>query len=186
MTDDRKTGPSGVGTVDGSAAVEQETQWLVALSGLPGVGKSTVAGYVTERLDATRLRTDVVRKELFDDPEYTESETEAVYRELSDRAGECLAAGGSVVLDATFAETQYRTPVRELAESYGATFHLLRVVCEQSVAERRIAGRDDVSDADIPVYRRFREEFEPIESDHAVIDNSGSKAETRAQVDELL
>ena len=40
---------------------------LVVVCGLPGVGKSTVAGVVSDRLEASRLRTDVVRKELFDE-----------------------------------------------------------------------------------------------------------------------
>ena len=83
MTRDGRSGhstaePSGEDRV----AAGEEDQWLVALCGLPGVGKSTVAGYVTEQLDAVRLRTDVVRKELFDEPQYTAEETESVYREL--------------------------------------------------------------------------------------------------------
>ena len=47
----------------------------VVVRGLPGVGKSTVAGTVSDRLEACRLRTDVVNKELFDDPAHTVGET---------------------------------------------------------------------------------------------------------------
>lgn len=182
VTDDRSPPEDAT---DGSS-VSSGGQWLVALCGLPGVGKSTVAADVTERLGAVRLRTDVVRKELVDEPAYTESETDAVYRELCERAGERLADGESVVLDATFARGDHRERIRDLADRHAVEFRLVRVVCDQPVVERRIANRDDVSDADVDVYRRFKDEFEPVEGDHAVVDNSGEEAETRAQIDTLF
>jgi len=161
-------------------------QWLVALCGLPGVGKSTVAGLITDRLDATRLRTDAVRKELFLDPDYTDAETDTVYRELCDRAGGRLGDGESVVLDATFAERTHRRLARDLASGHGVVFRLVRVVCDREVAERRIADREDISDADVEVYRQFRDEFEPIECEYVTVDNSDSKADTRSQVEQLF
>ena len=173
-------------TGEDRVAAGEEDQWLVALCGLPGVGKSTVAGYVTEQLDAVRLRTDVVRKELFDEPQYTAEETESVYRELSRRAGDALAASESVVLDATFANATHREDARELAARHGVGFRLIEVVCDQAIAEQRIATRDDVSDADVDVYRRFQDEFDPVEGEHVVVDNSGSKVETYRQLDTLF
>jgi len=168
------------------AVLEDGDQQLVALCGLPGVGKSTVSRYIQERLDARRLRTDRVRQEMFPDPTYSKEERRAVYRELCDRAEQYLVAGESVVLDATFANTDYRDTVRDVATEYSIPFYLVRVVCEQSVAEQRIADRDDLSDADVDVYHQFKETFDPIECDHAVIDNSGSKANTRSQVSVLF
>lgn len=162
------------------------SQWLVALCGLPGVGKSTVAGSVTEQLDAVRLRTDAVRKELFDEPAYTDAETDAVYEELCDRAAEQLSSGKSVVLDATFADAEHRRKARDVASRHGVAFRLIEVVCEQPVAEERIATRDDISDADVDVYRQFQSAFDPVEEEHTVVDNSGSKAETCRQVERLF
>ena len=156
---------------------------LVAVCGLPGVGKSTVAWQVAERLGAELLRSDVVRKELFEDPGYTDAETAAVYDELLARAADRLDAGESVVLDATFKTRARRTEVRDLAERLDAECRLVHVVCEESVVERRIADREGVSDADFEVHREFRERFEPLETDHVAVDNSGSEAETRRQVE---
>jgi predicted kinase len=155
---------------------------LVVVCGLPGVGKSTVARAVADHLGAARLRTDVVRKELFDDPGYTDGETAAVYDELLSRARDRLLEGESIVLDGTFKRRDRRVEARDLA----ARFRLLRVECEESVVERRIVERDGVSDADLEVHRQFRERFEPVEMDHVVVDNSGSEAETRRQVAEVL
>lgn len=162
------------------------TQRLVVLCGLPGVGKSTVAAMVTDSLGAARLRTDVVRKELFAEPAYSERETEQVYEELHERGRRRLDAGESVVLDATFARGEHRSMSRELAAACDVSFGLVEVVCEASVVERRLADREGVSDADREVYRQFRDAFEPVGVDHAVVDNSGTLAETRAQVEGLF
>lgn len=74
---------------------------LVVACGPPGVGKTTVAE-AAAHLDAELLRTDVVRKELFPEPTYTDEEIDRMYRELFARAGGLLETGRSVVLDGTF------------------------------------------------------------------------------------
>lgn len=156
---------------------------LVVVCGLPGVGKSTVARAVADRLDAEVLRTDVVRKELFEDPQYTSEETAAVYDELLTRAREHLAAGRPVVLDATFKTRARRRDARDVADSVGVDFRLVYVDCDSDVVERRIASREGVSDADFEIHLEFKDRFDPIEMDHERIDNSGSEAETVRQVD---
>ena len=156
---------------------------LAVVCGLPGVGKTTVAERVAARLDAEVLRTDVIRKELFDDPAYTDAETEAVYAALIDRARERVADGDAVVLDATFADARFRADAREMGERAAGSFDLVAVECDESVVERRIERRDGISDADFEVYLHFKEVFDRIETDHVVVDNSGDEAATFAQVD---
>lgn len=155
---------------------------LAVVCGLPGVGKSTVARAIADRVDATVLRTDVIRKDLFSDPTYTSAETVAVYDELLTRAFERLDVGESVVLDATFKTSERRIQARDLATQVGATFRLVRVTCDESVLEQRIRERDGVSDADFDVHVEFRDRFEPLELDHLVVDNSGSPATTADRV----
>jgi predicted kinase len=158
---------------------------LVVVCGLPGVGKSTVSRAIADRLDAAVLRTDVVRKELFEEPAYTAEETAAVYDELLSRARERLYAG-PVVLDGTFEGRDRRADARDLAASTGASFRLVRVDCDEAVVEERIAERDGVSDADLDVHRRFRDRFDPVEMDHLVVDNSGTEAATRRRIEEAF
>lgn len=168
---------------EGSRGTGRDAASLVVVCGLPGVGKSTVARRISDRIGADVLRTDVVRKELFDDPGYTAEETAAVYDELLARATDRLADGRSVVLDATFKTCGRRREAREVARGLDCGFRLIHVDCEEAVVERRIAERDGVSDADFEIHRRFREAFEPVEMDHLAVDNSGSEGETRRQVD---
>ena len=157
--------------------------WLAVVCGLPGVGKTTVAKRVAGHVDGEILRTDVIRKELFDDPEYSEAETEAVYAELIRRARDRVASGSSVVLDATFADARFRDDVREVGDRVADEFDLLEVECDETVVERRIERRDGISDADFEIHLHFKELFDRIESEHVVVDNSGTEAETFAQVD---
>jgi predicted kinase len=160
---------------------------LVVVCGLPGAGKTTVAGTVVDELDAERIRTDVVRKELFDDPSYSTAETEAVYQTVCDRAADHLANDEHVVLDGTFRERDLRQPALALAREHGVDRMILKVEADDAVVRERIRQReDDASDADVSVYEQYRDRFEPIEVDHVVVDNSGSLADTRAQLGTVL
>jgi predicted kinase len=98
---------------------------LVAVCGLPGVGKTTVAETVADRLDGRLLRTDVVRKEILTDPDYTEAESRMVYDELFERARETVASGRSVVLDGTFQDADRRDRLAALAAELDTELRLV-------------------------------------------------------------
>ncbi|GAB7091183.1 AAA family ATPase [Halorubrum luteum] len=187
MTDTRRsTGDSGRDVESSQSSRSDQPSDpgdLVVVCGLPGAGKTTVAERISDRSDARILRTDVIRKELFSDPTYTEAETEAVYAELLERARDAVLDGRSVVLDATFAKRQFREDARELAERVANRFELVKVECDESVVRERIERRDGISDADFDVYLHFTELFDGIDSEHLVVDNSGSEATTFAQID---
>ncbi|WP_415378701.1 AAA family ATPase [Halosimplex sp. TS25] len=158
---------------------------LVVQCGLPGVGKSTVAAEIADRLGVERVRSDAVRAELFDDPTYSRAEKDRVYATMLERARASLAEGRAAVLDATYERKVDRDDAAALADEVGAELFLVRVFCEESVARERIRQRtDDPSEADVEVYENARERFEPLERDHVTIDNSGDLAETRRQLDE--
>jgi hypothetical protein len=160
---------------------------LVAVCGVPGVGKSTVAELVADELEATLLRTDVVRLDVVDDPEYTDAERRRVYGELFARAHDRLAVGEAVVLDATFQKRVYRRHARRVAGAADADFRAVLVECADEVATARIAARSDgPSDADLAVRRVIAGAFEPVEIDHVTVDNSGSLDATRDRVRELF
>jgi hypothetical protein len=177
---------TGAPTTTAESAVA-DTVSLVLVCGPPGVGKTTVANEATAHVDGELLRTDVVRKDLYPEPTYESEETQRVYAELLNRARTLLDDGESVVLDGTFRRRQQRERVEKIAAQRGIPFELLRVRCAEDVVRERIAGReDDASDADFEIHQLIREEFEPITREHARIDNSGTCAETCAQIDQYL
>ncbi|WP_435333884.1 AAA family ATPase [Haloarchaeobius sp. TZWWS8] len=156
---------------------------LVIVCGLPGVGKTTVAEDVAERVDATRFRTDVIRKELFDDPDYTEVESYMVYETLFERAKELLGEGERVVLDATFQREADRLRAKAIASLLDVPFDCYEVTCDEAVVRERIAAREgDASDADFEIHQYYRDIFDPLSMPHTTIDNSGSEEETAEQV----
>ncbi|ELY54454.1 AAA family ATPase [Natronolimnohabitans innermongolicus] len=160
---------------------------LLVYCGLPGVGKSMASEYTAERYPATRYRSDAVRKELFPDPEYTSAESDATYAELLARARSDLESGTDVVLDATFRRKARREQAAAVADEVDADVLFVRVTCSLEVVEERIRARTDtISDAGFEQHLQLRDSFEPIERDHVEIDNSGTIAETRAQLDERV
>lgn len=160
---------------------------LFVVCGLPGVGKTTVSEAITEDTDGHLLRTDVVRKELYDDPEYSDEETERVYGEVLSRAETRLRDGETVVVDGTFQDRGFRADAADSADEADAAVRFVKVECSESVVRERIRRRNgDHSDADFEVYRMFQETYDPLSVDYATVDNSGERTRTRRQVEALL
>ena len=163
----------------------QDTPQLVVVCGLPGVGKTTVAENIAERVDGRLFRTDVIRKELLSDPTYTEEESRMVYGEMFERARETIENGRAAVLDGTFKDAAYRDHAIELSETLDAEFRLVKVECAEDVVRERIRSReDDESDADFEVHSMYRDQFDPLSVDHLTVDNSDGLEATTRQVDE--
>lgn len=131
---------------------------LMAIGGLSGTGKSTLGRALAPRLPgpcgARLLRTDLLRKALAG-VEPTERLSEAAYRQvgranvyrvLARRAREALAAGGSVIADATYREDAPRAEIE--AAGGGHPFTGLWLQAPTAVRVARVAGRrGDASDA---------------------------------------
>ena len=142
---------------------------LVLVGGPPGTGKSTLAAGLAPRLDAVVLRSDVVRKELTgSSPEaglYDADATEVTYRTLLDRARAQLAAGRSVVLDASFGDSTWRTRARVVGNQEYADVSELRCTAPDDLAVARITRRRaagvDPSDATVEVARAMAASADP-------------------------
>jgi aminoglycoside phosphotransferase family enzyme/predicted kinase len=137
---------------------------VVAIGGLPGTGKSTLARALAPDLGpppgALVLRSDEIRKrQQRVTPEtrlppaaYTSAASAAVFAELAAMTATAIAAGHSVIADATFMTMQQRASVRAAAGS--APFLGLWLQAPLGVLEARVAARrDDASDAGLAVLR---------------------------------
>jgi hypothetical protein len=144
---------------------------LMAIGGLSGTGKSTLARHLAPTLGAVPgaviLRTDEIRKELFAvspyeplGPEgYTASASARVYEMLVRRAAELLHAGHSVVADGVFHRSADRARIEQAATVAGVPFLGFWLEAPASVLLARVASRrQDVSDAGPDVVRRQLEE----------------------------
>ena len=160
---------------------------LIIVSGLQGAGKTTVARRISERANAVLLRTDVIRKELMETPEYTEDAKQKAYEEMFSQARKLLDEKRNVVLDATFRMEKYREQARRAAGEAGTDFEIVEVVCSEAAAQKRIEERTgDESEAQFEQYLQSKRLFEPITEKHATVDNSGSLADLEGQLDKLF
>lgn len=125
---------------------------LVLVGGLPGTGKSTLAGELQRITGWRLLRSDTVRQELagstalpgggeFGAGRYAPEVTAAVYAELCRRSAPLLAGGYSVILDATWSSRDQREVARSVADAAHAAFVALRCEAPQELAAERIVTR---------------------------------------------
>jgi len=140
---------------------------LIAIGGLSGSGKSTVARTIATRVapgaGAVVLSSDVIRKRLYgvapearlEPAAYAPEVSERVYRRLEHDARRALAAGQTVIADATFTQPAARARLETVAQTCAVTFSGLWLKAPPEVlAERIRARRGDVSDADLAVLAR--------------------------------
>jgi uncharacterized protein len=137
------------------------TVTLVLVGGLPGAGKSTVAGAVADRLGWTVLSSDRIRKELGGIPPhagsaapfgtgiYAASWTARTYAELLRRAAGLLALGEAVIVDASWSSAELRAAAAGVAREQSAHLVELRCVASPEIARQRLQARPPgMSDAD--------------------------------------
>jgi aminoglycoside phosphotransferase family enzyme/predicted kinase len=147
---------------------------VVAVGGLIGAGKSTLARALGEFLSIPIVDSDRTRKTLAGVPAtmqapagaYTEAFTRQTYDELFRRADVVLGSGRGVILDATFRDRDLRLRARALAIRHGRSFRFVEAVCDDATLRARLQARAaagvSVSDATEGLLEGFRREFEPV------------------------
>src|SRR5208337_3872107 len=137
---------------------------LVAIGGISGTGKTSVAREAAPLIGATpgalHIRTDVERKvmqgialdRMLPRDAYTPEARDEVYRRVFKKAEVALDSGHSVIVDAVFPEETWRASLCELAHRTSASFWAFWLEANASAIHERItarsAGASDASDAD--------------------------------------
>ncbi len=137
---------------------------VVAVGGLPGTGKTTLARALAPHLGASPgalvLRSDEIRKRLMGVPPeqrlpqagYAPEVSARVFQELAALTARAVRAGHGVIADAVFLDPAHRAMIE--AASGGAPFHGIWLHAPITELERRIEARTgDASDATVAVLR---------------------------------
>lgn len=140
---------------------------LIAVGGLQGTGKSTLARGLAPALGAAPgallLRSDELRKRHFGlapeaplPPEaYTDAISTAIHEELFMIAEAALRQGHAVALDAMLLDAGHRQKAAEIAARIGVSFQGFWLEAPMEILKSRIlARRGDASDATIVVLER--------------------------------
>lgn len=143
---------------------------LVALTGLPGSGKTTVARELAARLGAVHVRVDVIETALetsgvIDAAGGWEAFPAAGYAVAYALAADHLRAGTSVVADTVNPISITREAWRGVAHDTGTRILEVEVVCSDEAEHRR---RVEAREADIPGHAEptwediVEREYEPL------------------------
>jgi predicted kinase len=140
------------------------------------------------------VRSDVVRKQLFDrdpfvrlpDSGYTPDVTRRVYRALRARARAALEAGHAVVADAVFADPQERRDIERVADRAAVPFVGIWLEAPAPLLRARLEARvADASDA-TPAVLDKQLARDPGEVEWTRIDASGDPESVSAQIEGVM
>jgi uncharacterized protein len=159
-----------------------EGKSVVLTIGLPGSGKSTFCRRLAPVIDAVTLESDALRRQLFEHPSYSASESRRLFQAIHEVAGFLLAEGSNVIVDATNLEEAHRRPLYAIAAETQAALVLLHFSADQEVIAARLEGRAqnrdtlDNSTAGYNVYHAMSGRLEAPLQQHFKIDTSDSFA----------
>jgi predicted kinase len=144
--------------------------------GLPASNKTETMEVVARIKGYPILRTDLIRKEVLKHEEIFDVKQAAsvekrqrVYDEMFRRAGETVASGTGVILDATFAKRSLRFRAAQVAAEQGKVLVIQQTHCTEEYALNKISKRtaDNYESNALTdeAYFNIKREFEPVDLD---------------------
>lgn len=153
---------------------------LIAMAGLPGTGKSTLAARLADEIGGVVLSKDMVRAALFPPPvlDYSSDQDEVAMAAVYAAAASILTAhpGRPVFLDGrTFSRPGQLDPALALAERIGEPLRVIECVCSDEVARGRLeqdlaAGTHPAGNRTFDLYRRVKAMAVPLGVPRLVLD----------------
>jgi hypothetical protein len=150
--------------------------FFIAVSGLPGTGKSHLCRELVKFLPALLIESDAVRKMLFNSPTYSFEESRHLFRLIHKLIEKLLSKGISVILDATNLTERNREYLYDIADRLKAKLILVKVTAPSALARQRLMKRQidilNQSDADVAVYEKMLPAVEEIQRKHITVNTA--------------
>ena len=145
---------------------------IVAMAGLPGSGKSTIAQGLARLLPGLVVNKDEIRTKLFtaDEINYSREQDALCFEEMLRVTEQALAdsPGAWIILDGrTFSRAADLERVKELAGRLEESLFVIQCVCSEDAARRRIeadvqAGRHPAANRNYELYLEIKARQEPL------------------------
>jgi len=149
---------------------------FIAVSGLPGTGKTYFCSKLAQRLPFVILESDALRKVLFPSPNYSQEESSRLFQACHHLIEKLLKRGVSVILDATNLSERFRERLYNIADRLDAKLILVRVEAPPLLVHERLKARlgnsEGNSDADWKVYNKMKHRVQEIRHNHYAVDTS--------------
>jgi predicted kinase len=142
---------------------------IIMVMGLPGSGKSFFAKRLSDHLGAAYIGSDGLRRKMGLMGNYRMASKKIVYDAMFENAQEAILDQGNLVLDSTFFLQEIRDKAVQLAKKHGAVLIPILVKAEKDIIRERLAKKRVDSEADIQVYQKIKEAFEPIKGPYLTI-----------------
>ena len=145
---------------------------LIIFAGLPGVGKTTIARELAEKLGAVYLRIDSIEQALRDSGAVIGPINDSGYQIAYALAGDNLRLGRTVVADSVNSLRITREAWREVAREAGVASVEIEIKCSDSDEHRRrVEGRaSDIQGLELTWAEVMAREYEPWDREHLEID----------------
>ena len=144
---------------------------MVIVLGLPGTGKSYFAARLAEQINAVCVNSDRLRKELIPVRTYSDKEKEMVYRKMLEKTRTAINVNTNVVLDATFYKSAIRNRLLEEIRNNAEIF-FIEITAREDLIRRRLQKERPYSDADFKIYKIIRQEWEPLNTSHLILNST--------------
>jgi len=148
---------------------------LIIFSGLPGSGKSTIAGALAQRLGAFYLRIDTIEQAIRDAERTAEEMGPAGYFVAYGLARENLKLGSTVITDSVNPIQLTRDAYHDIALSVGVPCLDVEVICSNPKLHReRVENRTaDIEGLALPDWQAvITRDYEPWESERLILDSA--------------
>jgi predicted kinase len=151
---------------------------VIVVFGNMGVGKTTIASQIGQRLGKPVLSSDYFRRKRFPNMQYKSWHSTVAMEDMLKEAQNLIDNGtSSVILDATFSKKEYRDNAKLLAEKNGKQVIWVEVVCQKD-----LVGSGNIDGIFV---ERKKDELSDIET-RIVIDNSDRSKNKEEQIQELV